>query len=386
MNQLVYLDHAATTPVAPEVLAAMLPYFSEIYGNSSSIHSLGRAAEDAMETTRESIANALNCAPDEIVFTSGGSESDNLALRGVAWAARRTGKTPHIITTAIEHHAVLTTAKYLRDVFGCEVTIVPVDRYGMVAPETIREALRPNTVLASVMAANNEVGTIQPLREIAAITHKAGVLLHTDAVQGAHQMKLDVQALGVDMLALSAHKFYGPKGVGLLYVRRGIELIPSQSGGGHEQGRRAGTSNVAGIVGMARALSLAAVHLEEDVKHYKAMRDALIEGIAASVPDAELTGHPTERLPNSASFVFKNVEGNALLMHLDAAGIAASSGSACKTGMPEPSDVLTAMGYDAAWALGGLRLTVGRQTTANHIAYVLATLPKVIQKLRGLAA
>jgi cysteine desulfurase len=382
----IYLDHAATTPVAPEVLEAMLPYFSEAYGNASSVHGFGRAAEDAMETAREQAASVLNCEPDEIVFTSCGSESDNLALRGVAWRSLREGKTPHIITTAVEHHAVLTTAEQLRDVFGCELTIVPVDRYGVVSPEAIRQAMQINTVLVSVMAANNEIGTIQPLKRIAEVTREAGVLLHTDAVQGAHQMSLDVKALSVDMLALSAHKFYGPKGVGLLYVRRGIELIPSQSGGGHERGRRAGTSNVAGMVGMARALTLAAERMEEDVRHYKEMRDALIEGILAAIPDAALSGHPTERLPNNASFVFEGVEGNALLMHLDAAGIAASSGSACKTGMPEPSEVLMAMGYNEAWALGGLRLTVGRQTTAQHVAYTLEVLPEAVRKLRHLSS
>jgi cysteine desulfurase len=382
VTQPIYLDHAATTPVAPEVLEAMLPYFSEFYGNASSVHSFGRAAEDAMETAREQAASVLNCAADEIIFTSCGSESDNLALRGVAWRALWEGKTPHIITTAIEHHAVLKTAEQLRDVFGCELSIVPVDGHGMVDPEAIRRALRPNTVLVSVMAANNEVGTIEPLGEIAEVTRKAGVLLHTDAVQGAHQMSLDVQALGVDMLALSAHKFYGPKGIGLLYVRRGIDLVPSQSGGGHERGRRAGTSNLAGMVGAARALTMASERMEEDVRHYEKMRDALIDGGLATIPDAELSGHPTERLPNNASFVLKNVEGNALLMHLDAAGIAASSGSACKTGTPEPSDVLMAMGYDEAWALGGLRLTVGRQTTAEHVATALEILPEVVRKLR----
>lgn len=385
MREQIYLDHAATTPVAPEVLEAMLPFFSEHYGNSSSVHSFGRKAEDAMESAREEAASVLNCAPDEIVFTSCGSESDNLALRGSAWAALSKGITPHIITATTEHHAVLTTAEQLRHVFGCELTILPVDRYGIVDPEAIRREIRPNTVLVSIMAANNEIGTIQPLKGIADATRETSVPLHTDAVQGAHQMDLDVQALDVDMLSLSAHKFYGPKGVGLLYVRRGIHLIPSQSGGRHERGLRAGTSNVAGIVGMVRALTLAAERRELDVIHYRTMRDALIEGILGTIPEVELSGHPKERLPNNASFAFKHIEGNALLMHLDMAGIAASSGSACKTGTPEPSEVLTAMRYAPEWALGGLRLTVGRQTTTEQIAYTLEVLPETVRKLRSLA-
>lgn len=379
----IYLDHAATTPVASEVLEAMLPYFSEIYGNSSSMHSFGRAAENALEAAREKAATVLNCAPDEIVFTSCGSESNNLALRGVAWEALRRECPPHVITTSVEHHAVLHTAEQLRDVFRCELTIVSVDQYGLVDPDAIRRTIRPNTVLVSVMAANNEVGTIQPIAEIAQITREAGVLLHTDAVQAAHQMEMNVEAFGVDLLTLSAHKFYGPKGVGMLYVRRGVDLTPSQSGGGHESGRRAGTSNAAGVVGMSRALALAMERRAEDVAHYQAMRDRLIEGVLSEISDVELSGHPMARLPNNASFVFKDVEGSALLIHLDAAGIAASSGSACKTGKPEPSDVLTAMGYDERWTTGGLRLTVGRQTTTEQVDYTLTVLPEVVERLRS---
>jgi cysteine desulfurase len=380
----IYMDHAASTPVDPMVVEAMLPYFTQDYGNPSSVHAFGRNAEDAIEAARRDIAQVLNCQPNEVVFTSCATESNNLALRGTAWAAQRADKPVHVITTPVEHPAVGKTAEQLRDLIGAEVTILPVDDYGRVDPADVRAALRPHTTLVSVMFANNEVGTLQPIAEIAGITRKAGVLFHTDAVQAAGQHSLDVEALGVDMLALSAHKFYGPKGVGILYVRKGVELLPSQSGGSHERGRRGGTSNTPYIVGMAKALQMADEQRETDTAHYLALRKRLVDGVLATIDDAQLTGHPEHRLPNNASFAFKDVDGNNLLMHLDMAGIAASSGSACKTGDPEPSDVLMALGFEREWALGGLRLTLGRQSTEAHVERVLAVLPEKVTKVRDL--
>ncbi len=384
--RIVYLDHAATTPVDPRVLQAMLPYFGEVYGNPSSIHRLGRAAEQAVEDARETVARILGCQPGEVVFTSCGSESDNLALRGTVLARRHNGQGSHLITTPVEHPAVGKTARQLADLLDVDLTLVPVDEHGRVDPEDVAAACRVDTALVSVMYANNEMGTIQPLPQIAALAHQKGVLLHTDAVQAAGQLPLNVHALGVDMLAISAHKFYGPKGVGALYVREGIELVPSQSGGSHEGGRRAGTHNVAFIVGLARALELAYEEAEAHNAQYRRHRDRLIEGILSRVPDARLTGHPEQRLPNNASFVFRGVDGNALLMHLDLKGIAASSGSACKTGNPEPSGVLLSMGIEPEWALGSLRLTVGRQTTDADIDYALAVIPQAVETLRKLEA
>ena len=382
----IYLDHAATTPVDPRVLEAMLPYFSEVYGNPSSIHRLGRAAETAVEDARERVARVWNCQPGEVVFTSCGSESDNLALRGVLLTARQQGRGQHLITTPIEHSAVSKTAHQLADLLDFELTVVPVDQHGQVNPADVAAAIRPNTALISIMYANNEVGTIQPIRELAEIAHTHGVLFHTDAVQAAGQEPLDVQTLGVDLLAISAHKFYGPKGIGALYVRKGVQLAPSQSGGGQEHGLRAGTHNVAFIVGLATALELAYAELDEHNTHYQRLRDQLVEGILSQIPDVQLTGHPTERLSNNASFAFEHTDGNALLMHLDLQGIAASSGSACKVGNPEPSSVLLSMGFDPAWATGGLRLTVGRQTTEQDVAYVLQHLPDAVTRVRKLGA
>ncbi len=382
----VYLDHAATTPVDPRVMEAMLPYFSEIYGNPSAIHSLGRAAEAAVEDARERVARVWNCQPGEVVFTSCGSESDNLALRGALLTARQEGRGQHLITTPIEHSAVSKTAHQLTDLLDFDVTVVPVDQHGRVDPAEVERAIRPDTALISIMYANNEVGTIQPIQALAALAHERGVLFHTDAVQAAGQLPLDVRALSVDLLAISAHKFYGPKGIGALYVREGVRLAPSQSGGGQEHGLRAGTHNVAFIVGLATALELAYADLESHNAHYRRLRDRLIEGVLASVPDSQLTGHPVERLPNNASFAFRHADGNALLMHLDLQGIAASSGSACKVGNPEPSGVLLSMGYEASWAGGGLRLTVGHQTTEEDIDYVLNTLPDAVARVRRLGA
>lgn len=378
----IYLDYAATTPVDPAVLEAMLPHFGDNFGNPSSIHRWGRNAEKAIEGARRDVAAVLNCDPNEIIFTSGGTESDNYALRGAALAMREAGRGNHLITTAVEHHAVLHTARQLAEHYDFDLTILPVDERGRVRLSDVEAAIRPDTVLISVMVANNEIGTIQPVAEIAALARSRGILTHTDAVQAASQLEVDVQKLGVDMLALGAHKFYGPKGVGALYVRKGTPLISTQTGGAHEQGRRAGTSNVPYIAGLAAALKLTATRREADNAHYRRLRDRLISAVT-QIPDSRLTGHPTERLPNNASFVFRNIDGNELLMRLDLEGIAASSGSACKTGDPEPSDVILALGYDRTWALGSLRLTVGRPTTEEEIERTIEGVTRVVGQMRG---
>ncbi|MGH2523614.1 MAG: cysteine desulfurase family protein, partial [Anaerolineales bacterium] len=311
-----------------------------------------------------------------------GSESDNLALRGAALAAREQRGANHLITTPIEHSAVIATLRQLRDHFGFELTELPVDRDGGVGLEDVARALRPDTALVSVMYANNEIGTVEPIPEIGALCRERGVLFHTDSVQAASQLEVDVQKLGVNYMALGAHKFYGPKGVGALYIREGSPLLPTQTGGGHERGLRAGTQNVPYIVGLAEALKITVAEREQNNAHFRALRDRLIEGVLSAVPDSQLTGHRTQRLPNHASFIFRGVDGNELLMHLDLAGIAASSGSACKTGNPEPSGVLLALGLSPEWALGSLRLTVGRHTTGAHVARVLEVLPGMVGKLR----
>lgn len=378
----IYLDHAATTPLDPRVLEAMLPYFSGEFGNPYSIHRWGRRAEHAVETARATVAAVLNCQPSEIIFTSGGSEADNLAVRGAALAERERRGANHLITTPVEHAAVLATMRQLRDHFGFELTVLPVDADGRVSAEAVAAALRPETALVAVTYACNEIGTIEPLAEIAAVCQSAGVRLHTDAVQAASQLLLDVQRLGVDTLALGAHKLYGPKGVGVLYARAGQWLLPTQTGGNHEEGLRAGTHNVPGAVGLAEALRITAAERETHNAHMAALRDQAMAGVLSAIPHSALTGHPTERLPNHASFVFEGVDGNELLMHLDLAGIAASSGSACKTGDPEPSEALLALGLPRAWALGSLRVTLGRATMAAHIDRLLAVLPAAVERLR----
>ena len=383
-ERLVYLDHAATTPTDPRVVEAMLPYFSDVYGNPSSVHSFGRKADKAVQAARRTIADILNCSPREIVFTGCGSESDNLALCGAIQTALARGTVrPHLITSPVEHHAVSHTAHLLADTLPCDLTMLEVDSYGRVLPDTLRAAMRDSTALVSVMVGNNEVGTIQPVAELAAIAHEHGALFHTDAVQAAGQLRIDVKAIGADLLALTAHKFYGPKGVGLLYMREGVELVPSQSGGGQERDRRAGTHNVPLIVGMAKALELAYTDFDARVTEYRRLRDMIINGVLTLVAGSHLTGHPTDRLPNHASFIIENIDANALLMHLDMHGIAASSGSACNTGNPEPSDVLSAMGYSRELALGSLRLTVGKQTTDADIHHLLEVLPASVDKLHA---
>ncbi len=381
-RQVIYLDHAATTPVDPQVVEAMRPYWSEVYGNTSSLHRVGRAALGAVDEARQTCADILGCHPAEIVFTGSGTESDNLALRGAAWAAHKRGRRAHFITTPIEHHAVSHTLEQLRDLFGVDLTLAPVDGYGRVNPDDIGRALRDDTALVSVMYANNEIGTVQPLADIGRLARSRGVLMHTDAVQAGGALNLKVDELGVDFMALSAHKFYGPKGVGLMYVRRGADVTPALTGGGHERGRRPGTLNVAGIVGLAAALQLAQDCRESENARLTALRHRLVAGVMERVPDAQLTGHPTERLPNSASFAIKDIDGEALLLALDLEGICVSTGSACTTGQSEPSFVLSAIGLERAWALGGVRMTLGRSTTEADIDTVLEALPRVVNQLR----
>jgi cysteine desulfurase len=381
MRRQVYLDHSASTPVDPRVVEAMLPYFSDVYGNASSAHGWGRNAERAIEDAREQIARILNCHAGEIVFTSGGSESDNLALRGAVWQARRDRKQVHVITTPVEHSAAINTVRQMQQVIDIDYAMLSIDSTGMVNIDDFAAAIRPDSVLASVIYANNEVGTVQPIAQLAAKAREHGLLFHTDAVQAGGQLALDVQALGVDMLSLSAHKFYGPKGVGLLYVRKGVQLLPAQTGGSHEEGRRAGTSNTPLIIGMAQALQLAYDEYEQRTTHFRMMRDLLIEQVMQRIPQAVLTGHPTHRLPSHASFLFEGLDSSTLLMHLDMKGVAASGGSACKTGNPEPSEVLLAMGYTREQAMGTVRLTVGRQTTEADIEYAVEALGVAVEKL-----
>ena len=380
----VYLDYSATTPTDPRVVEEMMPYFTEIYGNPSSAHQFGRRAERAIEDARELIAGILNCSASEIIFTSGGSESDNLAIRGAAWAARQRKQGAHLMTTPVEHSAVGRTVGQLAETMGFQQTIVPVDEFGLVDVDTFASLCREDTVAASIMYVNNEVGTIQPISELGALARERGILFHTDAVQASGQLSLDVQALNVDMLSISAHKFYGPKGVGALYVRDGVEILASQSGGSHEQGRRAGTHNTPFIVGMAKALQIAYEEHAERLQHYTRLRDMLISGILSRVPGAKLSGHPEKRLPSHASFVFPGLDGNKLLIFLDMKGVAASSASACKTGNPEPSGVLLAMGYPREDASGSLRLSVGQQTTEEDVAYALDIIVDAVERLNGL--
>jgi cysteine desulfurase len=380
----IYLDYAATTPLDPRVLEAMLPYFSEDFGNPSSMHGFGQRAEAALEEARGEMAALLNAQPSEIIFTSGGSESDNLALRGAALAAREKRGADHILISPVEHDAVAKTAAQLADLYDFKVEHLPVDEYGMVHPNEVAKRLRPETALVSTILGNNEIGTINPIGEIALVCRERGVLFHSDAVQSGAYLPLDVQKLGVDLLSIGAHKFYGPKGVGALYVRNGTGLIPTQTGGGHESGNRAGTPNVAYIVGMVEAFKLAQTELETRSKRLSKMRDQIIEGVLASVPDSGLTGHQSQRLANHASFVFKGVDGNALLMLLDDAGFACSSGSACKTGDPKPSEVLLAIGLSSDWALGSLRVSLGTRTTDEDIDGFLTTLPQLVAKARTL--
>jgi cysteine desulfurase len=384
-NNYVFLDYASTTPVDQRVIDAMRPYFDQWYGNSSSIHQFGQQAENALERSRQAVAEIIGAGSSEIIFTSCGSESDNLALRGVAFARRHATSASHILISAVEHHAVSRTAEQLGELHGFEIEFIPVDQYGLVDPEQVKRRIRGDTAVVSVIFANNEIGSVNPLTEIGEICRSMGVPFHSDAVQGAAHLPVDVDELKVDLLSIGAHKFYGPKGVGALYVRQGTLLLPMQTGGGQEFNLRAGTHNIPYIIGLAKAFEFAQSDQETRNLHYAAMRDHLVTTILEGIPAAKLTGHPIRRLPNHASFVFKDVDGNTLLMMLDAAGYACSSGSACKTGSPEPSDVLLATGLSPEWALGSLRVTLGQQTKGEDLEGFLDVLPPLVHQVRELS-
>lgn len=375
------MDHAATTYAAPEVVEAMLPYFSEKFGNPSSVYGIGQENKAAVEEARAKVAAAINAEPNEIYFTAGGTESDNWALKGVAFANIRKGK--HIITTAVEHHAILHAAEWLQSQ-GFEVTYLPVDQYGMVSPADVEKAIRPDTILISVMYANNEVGTIQPIAEIGAIARAHGIYFHTDAVQAVGHVPIDVKAEHIDMLSLSGHKFYGPKGIGVLYIRRGVRIQNLLHGGAQESRHRAGTENVAGIVGLGAAIERAVAAMPEESSRLTAMRDHMIRELL-KIPASHLNGHPTQRLPNNVNITFEYIEGEGILLLLNMFGICASTGSACNSASLEPSHVLTAMGVPHEIAHGSVRLTLGERNTEEDVSYVLEKLPEVVRKLRSMS-
>lgn len=380
----VYMDNAATTSLNREVLDAMMPYLTDIYGNPSSLHYFGQEAHKAITNARQQVANAINAADyeREIIFTGSGTEADNMVIRGIA--ERYSNKGKHIITSAVEHHAVLHTCQYLEKQ-GYEVTYLPVDSDGMVHPEQVREAIREDTILVTIMFGNNEVGTIMPIREIGQICRERGVFFHTDAVQAVGHVKIDVQEMNIDMLSLSAHKFHGPKGVGALYVKKGIVIPSLIHGGAQERNKRAGTENVSGIVGLGKAIELACDHLEENVERMTRLRDKLISGIEATIPEVILNGSRENRLPGNVNFSIKYIEGESILLMLDINGIAGSSGSACTSGSLDPSHVLLAMGMPHEIAHGSLRLSLGDDTTEEEVDYVLDVLPKVVARLRSMS-
>jgi len=383
----VYLDHAGTTPLDSKVLEAMVPYFTQHFGNPSSLHSVGQEARYALDEARERVAGVLNCRPREIVFTAGGTESDNAAIHGVATALHETGN--HIVTSSVEHHAVLHACQYLESQ-GFEVTYLSVDADGMVQPEAVYNAINERTTLVSIMYGNNEIGTINPISEIAKSVKKRAeelsrtIVFHTDAVQAAGYLSLDVAELGVDLLSLSGHKFHGPKGTGVLYMKRGSPYLPLIHGGGQERERRSGTENIPGIIGLSVALEAADTVREETSQRCAALRDRIIDSVLQQIPGSRLNGHATQRLPNNANFSFTGVEGEPILLGLDMAGIAASSGSACSSGSLEPSHVLLALGQSAEIARGSLRLTLGRDNTEDEVEYLLGVLVDLVQRLRQL--
>ena len=382
---MIYLDYSATTPVDARVVEAMTPYFSASFGNPSSVHRYGQQAEAAIDSARETVASVLNCRPDEIIFTSCGSESDNLAIRGAAYAMREKTGAKWILAARAEHPAVTRTLSNLEKHEGFLIEWLDVDEYGMVTPEAVSKAICGNTAIVSVMYANNEIGTINPIKEIAEVCRTNKILFHTDAVQAAACLPVNVNELGVDLLSLGAHKFYGPKGVGALYVRKGTPLVSHLTGGGQEFGLRAGTQNVPYIVGFAEALRLTNEERAQRVTHVKPLRDQIIGTVLETIPDSRLTGHMESRLPQHASFAFKDLDGNLLLTLLDAAGFDCSSGSACKTGNPEPSEVMNAIGLSPDWGLGSLRVTLGKDTLPEHVELFLSALPLLVQKARGLS-
>jgi len=378
----IFLDHAATTPADPRVVEAMLPFFSESFGNPSSIHSLGLETRTAVAEAREKVARLIGAASDEIVFTSGGTEADNLAIKGVAQANAQKGK--HIVTTRIEHHAVEESCRYLEK-HGFKVTLVGVDQDGLVHPGDVEKAITPETILISVMHANNEVGTIQPIAEIGKLARKRGVYFHTDAVQTVGHIPAMVDELGVDLLAVSAHKLYGPKGVGVLYVRKGTRIVSFLHGGGQERGLRASTENVPGIVGLGKAAEIAQAEMDAESKHVTRLRDKLIKGILERIPQVRLNGHPTQRLPNNVNISVASVEGESLAVSLDLEGIAVSTGSACSSEAMEPSHVLTAMGVPVELARGSVRFSLGRENTDAEIDRVLEAFPRIVSRLRAMS-
>jgi len=383
MAKLIYFDHSATTYVLPEVAEAMLPYFSEKFGNPSSLYQIGQKVRAEVEAARARIAELLGADdPKEIIFTSGGTESDNLAIKGVALAKAEQGK--HIITSAIEHPAVLETCRYLEKT-GFKVTYLPVSKEGLVDPEAVSKAITKETTLITIMLANNVVGTVQPIKEISKVAKEHKVLLHTDAVQALGNIPVNVNDLGVDFLSLSGHKFHAPKGIGLLYARRGARFWPHLHGGGQERGKRSGTENVPGIIGLAKALEIAVKEQEEKAKRLAVLRDKLVAGVLKSVPDVTYLGHPQKRLPGNACFSFKYIEGESLVLHLDRYGIAASSGSACASHSLEPSHVLLALGLSAVDAHGSLRISMGRANTEQDVAKFLEVLPGIVEKLRSMS-
>jgi len=378
----IYLDHAATTPTHPEVVKAMLPFFSDAFGNPSSIYSYGQEAKGAVEEARTKVAELIGARSEEIVFTSGGTEADNLALKGLAYASEHKGN--HIITTSIEHHAVLEACKFLEK-RGLEITCLPVDKYGLVDPADVKKAITAKTILISVMHANNEVGTIEPVEEIGEIARKAGAYFHTDAVQTVGHIPVNVDKLKVDLLSISGHKFYGPKGVGALYVRKGTKLVPLVHGGEHEKRRRAGTENVPAIVGLGKAVELAGQEMGREVERLTNLRDKLIRGLVGKIDSVHLNGHPTRRLPNNVNISIDFVEGESILLNLDLEGICASTGSACSSASLEPSHVLLALGLSPEQAHGSLRFTLGRDNTQADVERVLEVLPGIVAKLRAMS-
>jgi cysteine desulfurase len=382
LKRIVYMDHSATTYTKKEVLEAMIPYYNEHFGNPSSIYSIAGDSKKAIDAARVQVAKALGADPDEIYFTSGGSESDNWAIKGLAFANRRKGN--HIITSAIEHHAVLQTCKYLEKE-GFTVTYLPVDRYGMVDPADLEKAITDKTILVSVMFANNEIGTIEPIAALGAVAHNHKVYFHTDAVQVIGNVKVDVKAQNIDMLSLSAHKFYGPKGIGALYIKKGVKIDNLIHGGGQERKRRAGTENIAGIVGLGKAIELATADIDGHNRRIRGMRDRLLQGILANIPDTHLNGHKEKRLPGNINISFEFIEGESMLLWLDDEGICASTGSACTSGSLEPSHVLLATGLPVEISHGSLRLTLGDINTEQDVDFVLEVLPRVVSRLRDIS-
>ena len=378
----VYLDHNATTPTHPEVVKAMLPYYEEVFGNASSIHQFGQQARKAIDKAREKVADFIGAKPEEIVFTSGGTEADNFAIKGVAYANEKKGN--HIITSSIEHHAVLNPCKYLEKQ-GFQVTYIPVDRYGLFNPDEVKKAVTKETILITIMHANNEVGTIEPIAEIGKIAKEKGICLHTDAVQTVEKIPVNVDKLNVDLLSLSGHKIYGPKGIGALYIRKGTRIQPLIQGGHHEKNRRAGTENVPAIVGLGKAIEIAKETMEGESIRLTNLRNKLCSGIGEKIDHVHLNGHPGKRLPNTLNMSFEFIEGESIILSLDMKGIAVSSGSACTSGSLEPSHVLKAMGVDPAIAQGSIRFSLGKDNTEEDINYVLEVLPEIIARLRAMS-